>query len=59
LKTRVICFLWDKHEYSEEYKQLRNDAKFLAARDNLRIAFVGNQKLIKKMKAKYSARMFG
>lgn len=57
-KTRVICFLYNKQEYKEEYKDLRNDAKFLATRDNLRIAFVDNQRLIKKMKLKYSVRMF-
>lgn len=57
-KTRVICFLYDKQEYKEEYKNLKSDAKFLATRDNLRIGFVDNQRLIKKMKAKYSVRMF-
>jgi hypothetical protein len=58
IKTRVICFLWDKNEYKAEYKDLRNSAKFLATRDNLRIAFVDNQRLIKKMKLKYTTRMF-
>lgn len=53
VQTRVICFLWDKKEYKEELKNLKSDAKFLATRENLRIAFVDNQKLIKKMKAKY------
>lgn len=58
VKTRVICFLWDKTEYKEEFKDLKQSAKFLATRDNLRVGFVDNQKLIKKMKAKYSTRMF-
>ncbi|CDW89510.1 UNKNOWN [Stylonychia lemnae] len=57
-KTRVICFIYDKQEYREEYKNLKSDAKYLATRDNLRIGFVDNQRLIKKMKAKYSVRMF-
>lgn len=42
VKTRVICFLWDKTEYKTEYKELRDSAKFLASRDNLRIGFVDN-----------------
>lgn len=41
-KTRVICFLYDKQEYREEYKNIRADARFLATRDNLRIGFVDN-----------------
>lgn len=58
IQTRVICFLWDKKEYKEEYNSLKNDAKFLSTRENLRIGFVDNQKLIKKIKAKYSTKMF-
>jgi uncharacterized radical SAM superfamily protein len=53
VQTRVICFLWDVKEYKEELKALKNDARFLATRDNLRIGFVDDQRLIKKMKAKY------
>jgi hypothetical protein len=37
---------------------LKSDARYLATRDNLRIGFVDNQRLIKKMKAKYSVKMF-
>lgn len=58
IKTRVICFLWDKAEYKTEYKELKDSAKFLSTRDNLRIGFVDNQRLIKKMKSKYNIRMF-
>ena len=57
-KTRVICFLYDKQEYREEYKELKNDARYLATRDNLRIAFVDNQRTIKKIKNKYGVKMF-
>ena len=42
IKTRVICFLWDKKEYKEEYNNLKQDAMYLATRDNLRIGFVDN-----------------
>jgi len=58
VKTRVICFLWDKKEYKAEFNELRQDALYLATRDNLRIGYVDNQKLIKKMKHKYSVKMF-
>lgn len=58
LKTRVVCFVWDKHEYREELKQIKRDARYLATRENLRIAVVDNQKLIKKYKARYQTRMF-
>lgn len=58
LKTRVICFLWDKAEYKEELRQLKRDAKFLATRENLRVGLVDNQKLIKKYKSRYQTRMF-
>ena len=57
-KTRVVCFLFDKQEYGSEYKELRDDAKFLATRDNLRIGVVDNQRVIKKIKAKYGVKMF-
>lgn len=58
LKTRVICFIWDKQEYRDELRELKRDARFLATRENLRIAVVDNQRLIKKYKARYQTRMF-
>jgi hypothetical protein len=58
-RTRVICFLYDSNEYKEELKNLRRDAKSVSTRENLRIAVVTNQRLVKKMKAgPWGSRLF-
>ena len=49
-KTRVVCFFFDKSEYKEDIQRLRDDARKLALRANLRIAYVTDNKLIKRMK---------
>jgi len=59
LQTRVVGFIFDKFEYREELNSLRNDARFLSTRDNLRVGVVENQKLVRKMKVgKYGSRIF-
>lgn len=61
LKTRAVCFLYDKQEYREELAAVRHDARFLSTRENLRIGLVvDNQRLIKKLKSNphYGARLF-
>lgn len=42
----------------EEFKNLKNDAKYLSLRENLRIGFVDNQKLIRKLKQKHGVNWF-
>jgi hypothetical protein len=49
-KTRVVCFFFDKGEYKEDIQRLRDDARKLALRSNLRIAQVTDNKMIKRMK---------
>jgi hypothetical protein len=59
IKTHVVCFLYDKQEYKEELNNLRRDARLLATRDNLRIALVDNQRLVRKMKtSKFGSKLF-
>jgi hypothetical protein len=52
-KTRVIAFLFDKADFADEVKTLKQSAKFCSKRDELRIAMVTDKKLIKKYKASY------
>lgn len=57
--TRVIAFVSDKSEYKDELKQLVNDARSLAIRDDLRIAKVINPKLVRKYKKDHKLDWFG
>lgn len=52
-KTRIVAFIFDKSEYKEEVKHIKTAAKYLATRDNLRVAMVDDVRLIKKFKLKY------
>ena len=59
MKTRVVCFVYDKQEYKEELATVRAEARFLATRDNLRVGIVDNPRLVKKIKAgKYGHTLF-
>jgi hypothetical protein len=59
LKTRAVCFLYDKQEYIEELNHWRRDSRFLSTRDNLRMGLVDNQRLVRKLKAgKYGPKLF-
>jgi hypothetical protein len=58
LKTRVVAFFYDKTEYKAEFKELKEDARFLATRDNLRIGVVDNPRIIKKLKQKHQTAWF-
>lgn len=58
VKTRVVVFLYDKSEYKQEFKSLKQAAKYLSSRENLRIGFVDDMRLIKKLKAKHSVKWF-
>ena len=53
VKTRVVGFFFDKEEYKSEIKQLKDTARFLSLRENLRIGIVDDKKLVKKLKLKY------
>ncbi|CDW90844.1 UNKNOWN [Stylonychia lemnae] len=57
-KTRVIAFIYDKEDYTDELKNLRQTGRFSAKRDELRIALVPDKKIIKKYKAKYGTLWF-
>ena len=48
--TRVVAFFYDKQEYAEEIKILRDTALFLTNRYNLRIGLVNDERLVSKMK---------
>lgn len=57
-KTRVIAFVYDKKDFTDELKNLRNTGKYSAKRDELRIAIVTDKKLIKKYKANHGTLWF-
>jgi hypothetical protein len=57
-KTRVIAFVYDKEDFVDELKNLRQTAKFSAKRDDLRVSMVTDKKLIKKYKANYGTLWF-
>ena len=42
LKTRLICFFYDKDDFKEEIKILKQSARKLAGRSSLRVAMVTN-----------------
>ena len=48
--TRVVAFFYDKSEYAEEIKILRETSTYLANRYNLRIGQVTDERLVSKMK---------
>lgn len=57
-KTRVVSFFYDKDEYKQEIKNLRESARYLSSRENLRIGIVDDKKLIKRLKLKYGVKWF-
>ena len=57
-KTRVIGIFYDKADYKEEIKNFKAAARYLSSRDNLRIGYIDDMKLIKKLKHKYGVRFF-
>ena len=48
--TRVVAFFYDKSEYSEEIKLLKDSATHLSSRYNLRMGIVTDTSLIKEIK---------
>ena len=48
--TRVVALFYEKSEYAEEIKILRNSALAMTNRYNLRIGVVTDQRLVTKMK---------
>ena len=56
--TRVIALYYDKDEYKQEYKDLKEAARFFATRESLRIGYVDDVKTIKKLKNKYGVLFF-
>lgn len=57
-KTRVIAFIYDKDDFPDELKQLRQAGRYSAKRDELRMGIVTDKKIIKKYKAKYGTSWF-
>ena len=56
--TRVIMFVKDKGEFKEEMGQLKDAARQLASRDDLRIARVSSKNVISDLKDKYGLEWF-
>lgn len=52
LKTRVVVFYYDIEEYKDELEDLRVGARFAQVREDLRVAYVTDKNLVKKMKRK-------
>ena len=52
LKTRVVVFYYDAEEYKVELEDLRVGARFVQVREDLRVAYVTDKNLVKKMKRK-------
>lgn len=50
VKTRVVCFFFDKEDHVDMIKNYRNKARDIAFRTNLRVGVVTDNKLIKKLK---------
>ena len=48
--TRVVAFFYDKAEYKEEIRILRDTATYSAMRYNLRMGIVTDRKLVMQMK---------
>lgn len=57
-KTRSIAFIFDKEDYPDEIKNLKESGRYSARRDEMRLAMVTDKKLIKKYKAKYGSSWF-
>jgi len=53
LKTRVIVFFYGSEEYKDEIQDLRQEARFSSTREDLRVAYVTDEALVKKMKRKH------
>jgi len=58
LKTRLVCFFYDKDEFKEEIKNLKQGARKLSGRSSLRVAMVTNSKLVKQLKKEMSVKYF-
>ena len=58
LKTRVIAFIFDKDEYEQELKYIREVGKLTAQRISLRIGLVTDPRLIRKYKESYGTYWF-
>ena len=52
--TRVVAFFYDKKEYDEEIKILKDVALFLTNRYNLRVGIVTDERLVTKMKKSHA-----
>jgi len=52
--TRVVAFFYDKKEYADEIKMLRDSARHLTNRFNLRIGIVTDQRLVTKMRKEHA-----
>lgn len=50
LNTRVVAFFYDKKEYEDEIRILKDTAMILSNRYNLRVGLVTGEKLVTKMK---------
>lgn len=58
VKTRVVAFIYDKDDFKEELRVLRQSSRSSARRDDLRVGIVTDRKVIKKYKQKYGTAWF-
>lgn len=47
MHTRVVCLIYDRDEYRDELKALKDAARKLGYRNNLRVGVVDDPKMIK------------
>jgi hypothetical protein len=57
-KTRVVVFMYDKEDFSDEVALIRRSGRFSAQRDDLRIGIITDGKVIKRFKARYGSLYF-
>lgn len=53
-KTRVLVIVYEKNDYDEELKDIKQAARFLANREEIRIGLLFDQKLVRKYKKETS-----
>jgi hypothetical protein len=59
LSVRVIGLFYDKSEYKNELRLLKDAAQALAGtRDDLRVAIVTDKEVVKRCKEKFGVRWF-
>lgn len=57
-KTRVLAFVFDPEDFTDEISTLKQASRNSAKREDLRVALVTDKKLVKKYKANYGTLWF-